>query len=320
MSVSRAALSVAVLVAGVYAGLAGYWLSTNRSQNASERAYVISPDDENTRAEVARRCGGPVPAPPDACVREVEESVERLQRERADLKAQQEVAEWTFATALIALAALFLSAGGVWALVWTFREQRLLTINQTRAYLELIAAHYTAQRWASVDDGELEHQQIDVTLTLHNSGTTPALGVGLMLTLHCTPEYSGFGDAEDSYVIEGLVGTLPEIPARGTYVLRVTGHGNLPQYKIQHTNWRWQPPSVTARGKVTFRDVFDPTTRELELELSTTSIPESWSDPPVEFDGWHRARRGADDVVTPQRAMRDRDNPSPLPGKSEEGE
>jgi hypothetical protein len=93
---TRIALAAALLASAVYAGLAGYWLSSERIENANERAYVTSPDDEDTRKEVIRRCGGPLPAPAQDCVQQVENAEEAKQRERADLKAQQEVAEWTY--------------------------------------------------------------------------------------------------------------------------------------------------------------------------------------------------------------------------------
>lgn len=304
---TRIALAAALLAGAVYAGLSGYWLSINRIENANERAYVASPDDEDTRKEVILRCGGPLPAPAQECVQQVENAEEAKQHERADLKAQQEVAEWTFATALIAFAALFLSAGGLLALVWTFREQRKLTINQSQAYLELITAHYTAQRWGSIDEGEDTEDQIDVTLTLVNNGATPALRIKAELVLECTPEHDGFAEAAaPSYTIKGISGELPEIPAKGTYVLRATGRGELPHPKSKNISWRYSGPSVIARGVVSFGDVFSSDRREIQIKLDASEIPDSWNEPPIEFWGWHRARHGTDRILSHHKSRYDK--------------
>jgi len=295
-------LSIAALVTAAFLGASTYLLSAYREENANRREYVARHDDAETVEEVARKCVGLPPASAADCRNNVEAAQEQTQHERADLKAQQDVAEWTFATFLAGCAGVIASAGALWALFWTFREQRKLTINQSRSYLELITAHYTAARWGSIDEGEDTEDQIDVTLTLINNGATPALRIKADLVLLCTPEHGGGETGASSYEITGISGELSEIPAKGTYVLRATGRGKLPHPTVKNGGWRYISPTVTAVGKVVFSDVFGGAERELVIKLEAPDIPKSWNEPPVEFYGAHRSRHGTERMLSHEKA------------------
>ncbi len=198
------------IVAGVL-GLSGGVLATvlyhNQIRDEGERAA-------NTTAEQAQVYEGCRYVAPIAslmtCVAEGTKAAYDQKHTNADLHAQQEVAAWTFGMFVFGVLSFVTSGLALAALVWTFREQRKLTVNQSRAYLELIAAHYTAARFADIVEGEDKEDQIDISLTLYNSGETPASDVRVVLQLDCTPESSGFGEeGEQPYTITDISGLLP---------------------------------------------------------------------------------------------------------------
>lgn len=171
------------------------------------------------------------------------------------------------------------SAVSVIFLVWTLYEQRKLTQHVSRAYVGIKSVH--AQVMAEDEDG----QQINVTIVLHNNGETPALNIHGSLTLTCSAD-SERPDEGGTY--EGFTGSIPEIPAKGTYKLVVYGTGKFPNASDgKQTGWRHILPKIGAKGFVRYNDVFSDETRVIKLEVDSGEIAGGWFKYPIELSGPH---------------------------------
>jgi len=247
----RAAFGIAGLVGFVYLGLSGYWMSSYRAENANKRAYVADANDQDTRDEVIRQCGV---APTDKCAYEIQNAEESSQHEQADLRAQQETAEWTFASFLVSLGALFLSAGGLWALVWTFREQRSLTHSEGRAYLRVTGVRRSKTHphtgWLAIDirnDGRTPAQ--DVWVRYKTSVEVGRTGTELMLDAQFTSwsPISGF-----------VVPATDSVTENDQWSAR---RQTLTTYNEKRAEWISDTdnsgiPAVWIVGEITYDDVF----------------------------------------------------------------
>ncbi|RYG93391.1 MAG: hypothetical protein EON58_18450, partial [Alphaproteobacteria bacterium] len=69
------------------------------------------------------------------CVREEAKATHEKKHAEADLQAQQDVAAFGHGLLWFSALGFITSAGGLWALVWTFREQRRLTQHASRAVI-----------------------------------------------------------------------------------------------------------------------------------------------------------------------------------------
>jgi hypothetical protein len=236
------------------------FLSDYREEHRQERAYVTNTDDEATRKEVERRCISPTATA--SCIETIRNADEAKKHERADLKAQQDTAEWTFASFLANVAGLFISAGGLWALFYTFLEQRKLTQNQSRAFIEGIGAAITYSTYRAY--GATEHN-ISVQIHVQNTGQTPAFEVTSELYSTYSPQ-----------LVEGTPVNGEKVETEkmsGGSSITVSAHGRGIIYdNIQIRPWLgrltesgsegWigtetcEPVTLVVFGVVRYRDVF----------------------------------------------------------------
>lgn len=113
----------------------------------------------------------------------------QVSREMADLVAQQEMARWALIAALVSIPAVFLSSLSLWALYWTFREQRRMLQNQERAILEIEGGAFWPMKRHSID-------HVHVEVAIKNVGRTPAQKIILSGKITMYPEHT-FIDAEE---------------------------------------------------------------------------------------------------------------------------
>lgn len=205
---------VAALTSIVLAATFSAFSSFNSYRELQDRALVetavLSPTEAFEKA--AKLCNTEVPSERTRCLFEFEASQKSEVRAQHDLIAQQEMSRWSFGVLLIGLFSAFFSAGGLIALVWTFRETRKMTQAQDRAYV-------------TICDGVIH---LDPTygliyrLEVHNSGNTPATFVQAQLSLTIDSP-----DKNDRTVgvstTFNIVDELNEVPAKagGTFV---SGH------------------------------------------------------------------------------------------------
>lgn len=86
----------------------------------------------------------------------------------ANLKTQQDVALWSLILMILGVVGAFLSAAGVALLIWTFREQRKLTITQSRAWVGLLGFKSTPIGTEEMPNGYL------IKFEWKNTGSSPA--------------------------------------------------------------------------------------------------------------------------------------------------
>ena len=198
------------------------------------------------------------------CFDEYQRSYRAEIRSQNDLIAQQDMAVWAFGVFLVTTLGLFFSAGGVAALVWTFRETRKMTQAQDRAYLR-------------IEQGHLQHDPtygLSYSLQIHNSGNTPAtfIEARLILTIVSPASNDPSKACEQTYNLEC---ELYELAAKATDYLRsgrveailvlpeglLVSHGS--HYRKTGTVIETDDPSetgviarVTVEGLVTYFDVF----------------------------------------------------------------
>lgn len=222
-----------------------------------------------------------------ACIRDSNDSIVRIRSTYADLHAQQDMA--AYAHGLLWLTALASITGGfgLVALIWTFVEQRKLTQNQSRAYLEIRKATLVFE---GIDINTNAHFY-SVRVHVRNYGHTPALNVRLQLKMRFIPETDEVGGlTQDPIDIEHVSGGTPEIPAQGTYSVYASGDGPaFPDAVKETVAWRYEEPSIVIDGTLSYRDVFSRQDRTLPVRLSNSGV-RTLIHGPVELLGGHNSR------------------------------
>ena len=163
------------------------WLLAYQQDHEEERRDAASYSVE-AGSELFAHCAGR--AEPDAfvCVAKAQEA-DREDRERQhDLKAQQDVAEWTAAGAILAGLGLIVTAAGLFYLARTLDETRRSTAvareigqKQIRAYLSFGRAEVMHEEFVS---GEKVIPHLRFRFRVHNAGQSPARD--LQLNIECT--------------------------------------------------------------------------------------------------------------------------------------
>jgi hypothetical protein len=156
-----------------------------RDLSAVDSAYSHSAADasveyqSDARAYIKERCFTPTGITEMDCAAKAEEAAREGQRKEQDLAAQNITAWWTKVMGIAALIGMALSAVGVWLVKTTFDETRKAnSISRESVYRQLRA-------YVTIDGSEHRHKDgwDWVTLTLHNSGSTPATRVKIFSTM-----------------------------------------------------------------------------------------------------------------------------------------
>ena len=161
------------------------FFSSYQARHAYEREHASADYYDEAAPQIERECWSVTGTFDRQCAMEAVREIQTHEQAKHDLKAQQDMAEATVLLALLGLPGFVISIGGLWALVWTFREQRTLTEIQSRAYIELVEGHIRISPlgyWA-------------VRVVVHNSGSTPAFNLVLSGKLIYIPMTNDKGEA-----------------------------------------------------------------------------------------------------------------------------
>ncbi len=188
------------------------------------------------------------------CVRKEAAAQYKQQREDADLYAQQHMAAFAHGLLWFAGLSFLTGAGGLAALVWTFREQRKLTQNEAKAYVRVREVRTVKDDRHS---GWLE-------LVVQNDGKTPAQDVWLRFTTSLEVGKPGKEEmklvkAGEWYPVDGMV-----VPANDEVIRLDIWSARRPieiAFKQSRAEWiadleKFGMPSVHISGEIAYDDVF----------------------------------------------------------------
>lgn len=196
------------------------------------------------------------------CVAEDARSDEEQSRDQSDLNAQKDMARWGFGVFWTGIMSAIISGVGVWALVWTFREQRKFTENQSRAYIEVIRSE--------ID----QHPTYGMTyrIWLKNNGQTPARNIRLRAIYNGIPSQP----AEDPNAVNVeylILAEMEELPAKAEDACSCTITDELDGLRFLEEredagSWAWtigvpitdgtfDPGCIEVNGRIDYIDAFD---------------------------------------------------------------
>jgi hypothetical protein len=174
-------LAAAIAILSIGGGIGyGLFQQSAYEQSAKEDAADYAKHAAN---QINQSCAGVAKSELPICVAK-EKSEYYLKtrdnrRDYADLVAQRKSALWTFVMGVAALIGMGLSVVGVFLVYTTFHETRKAnSISRESVYRQLRA-------YVTIDGSEHRHKDgwDWVTLTLHNSGSTPATRVKIVSTM-----------------------------------------------------------------------------------------------------------------------------------------
>ncbi len=184
----------------------------------------------------------------------------------ADLKAQQHMAQAAMVMTVASIFSAFVSALSAGLLVWTFREQRKMTENQSRAHLEVIGGLF---RVHSEWDG-------DVKITFMNTGDTPAFNIKLILEAYFYERSDDRGNYREPTNFFNCEYSTKELGPSALHTARII-LSDFPREKLKSaTNYKGEfistefcrEPYVSIKGRIEFVDAFN-RSRQVALELET---------------------------------------------------
>lgn len=247
-----------------------------RLDHQSERRDASQAEKNISEEDVERWCGGLLATERLTCAAQQGEAEAAKKRSQYDLKAQQEMAEWALLVVVASVISLFVSIGGLGALVWTFREQRKLTESQSRAYIEVITGRtsITEYGWS-------------IEVTVMNTGQTPAFDVKMSANARFFARSNTQNKPDKAKIIYGVGSERGEIGPSGLDTTRIHKSGAMLVDEIKGlkngdgmivSTAECIFPYVEFVGKVTFMDAFD-NPREVAFHLETLEITELGSYP-----------------------------------------
>lgn len=212
----------------------------------------------------------------DDCKREQAASQHQKEHTEADLHAQSDMA--AFARGLLWFTAFgfVASAGGLVALVWTFREQRKLTINQSRAVLQVKGISVAGSNYGT----------FWLYFVLHNHGETAAFDVYAKGELHFSPACGESGEPLDKEARESFVThTIEQIPPEADgktrclceeaeALLRLPADAGRNPYIGAEGS---APAELFIKGEIIYTDIFEHT-RRLPFHMKMLELGEGATD------------------------------------------
>lgn len=245
---------IAILWAAYALLLTPYQNSQERERTHSARSY-----DKETVEYAEWRCRAEPEAFRDICVDKETEAQRSERRAAYDLKAQQEMAAWAFGVLIVSVFGLFISAGGLGALIWTFHEQRKMFRADAQAYIEVV--------WLDID----HDPTYGLTLVIYvaNRGKTPAK------KLMFSGDLNVVRGEEFEYPVYAYLGILP---ANSTGVMIGRNYDVLEDFRFlrdyetsgSHGRKTWSvmtedpsraDPMVQLTGELSWDDSFNPVQR-----------------------------------------------------------
>lgn len=189
------------------------------------------------------------------CVRKEAAAQYKQQREDADLYAQQDMAAFAHGLLWFAGLSFLTGAGGLAALVWTFREQRKLTQSEARAYVRV-------SKLKTIKDGP---QTGWLEFVVANDGKTPAQNVWMQFTTLIETGEIGKETTEEIesrswHPVDGMV-----VPANDqTIRLEIWASRTRAQRRTKEEREKWlaemppklSMPTIRIVGELAYDDVF----------------------------------------------------------------
>lgn len=180
-------------------------VSSYRQQHQSERADAANPQQGTAAQNAKLYCASRREKDQVGCAKEYVEAQQANSRADYDLRAQQEMSEWAFGMFFISGFGLLFSAFGLAALVWTFREQRKLTIAQQRAVLQIEGgALWPIMRHST--------ECLHVEVAIRNTGQSHAKGIMVTGRITYSPDIGEDGQAESEPAEIPFITGLDNVP------------------------------------------------------------------------------------------------------------
>lgn len=176
---------------------------------------------------------------------------------QADLRAQQDMAEWALIVALVSIPGVIVSSLGLWALYWTFAQTREIAKSQERAVLYAFALE--------MDAPDEMNGHVYLKLGVRNVGETHALKVHFEGTLTMDP---GATEGNESGIIQSTEvksGVTNLVAAEADGVVFGYAHQDFhwdkfnDDYKIYPMTGDCRTESISLVGKVIWTDAFGDT-------------------------------------------------------------
>ncbi|WP_375210519.1 hypothetical protein [Hyphomonas jannaschiana] len=186
-----------------------------------------------------------------------------------NLKVQQDIALSAFVSTLLAACAAIASSVSIMLTVWTVRETRLLSQNQSQAFVDIAKFEFRHHpTWGTV-----------IWIGLKNSGLTPARNVKITGEFKYQPEQNE-GKALGSSKKEDFSGTLEQISAHEYDVCELNGYADFPYDQLQRAAIGDKPfvgtedcipATIRFVGVLTYNDVYG-RHHSRNIYLSTTRL------------------------------------------------
>jgi len=167
-------------------------------------------------------------------------------RGQLDLVAQQDMAFWALLLLLLTGLGLFLSAGGVVALVWTFWETRLQTRLESCPYL-ITHKCLVSKIW---DRKDPNFYQLAIEFEVNNCGNTPALDVTILSRMGWSTSNEILKwNPQSEPTSRGLIGPGQAMQQSRRFELNFEDWAIEDKIQNQATVW--------VRGIVRYRDIYN---------------------------------------------------------------
>lgn len=270
----------------VYLTWAVWFFSNYQRLHERQRQEIASNAQQAPEENVDWRCNVLAAFFNAECQPKNELAEEASQHAQVDLHAQQDMAEWTLIVALISVPGLIVSGLGLWALYWTFREQRNLAQNQEMAILEVEDGAF----WPIMIHST-EHLHIEVAV--RNVGRTAAKNVRLRGTITLNPDHELLDEVEvhcrpiGPVISETAAASLQMIPPNALDVLASVAPSSIDTnpfvgrtFGSAGPNMMCPDASLEFSGVVDFEDVFG-RPQQTSFYFQTFSV---WGSAPFHFD------------------------------------
>lgn len=199
---------------------------------------------------------------------------QRLSVSMYDLKAQQEMAEWSYALFWLGFVSLVASIAGIGFVLMNLlalNEQNLMARRfgeaQTRPYLTIgtpASLHQTGN-----SNGQVNQRVFEIELDLINSGSTPAVDVQVFFAFYFMTEFHNFARPDEPMAEFSRLDLAPLAANRSS---QVSTRFNVSNETLGITpETREANCEIAIAVLVLYRDVSGEAMHELCIELSSTT-------------------------------------------------
>lgn len=167
--ITRAGIAIFAVLTVAYITWAVSFFSDYKQAHEDQRQEIASKDQQSAEENMDWRCNVLAAFFGAECQPKDQQAKQADPYAQADLRAQQNMAEWALIVALVSVPGLIVSSLGLWALYWTFAQTREIAKSQQRAFLYAFALE--------MDPPHQINGSIDFNLGITNVGETHAVNV-----------------------------------------------------------------------------------------------------------------------------------------------